>query len=325
MIRRPFVLSAAALTLLLSACDGGGDDPAPTPSPSPSPSPSPTASPTYSAFPVAAATEFFAASATTTYTGDFGAGTAVLGAAGTDVRSDRTRLAISNVLSTGTWVVREASEESRFVTANNTVPPATGVTEFVFRTDDTATAGKFSQAEFLNNTYPATVTTDTGLNLGRVSYSSWWRGDSTAGQKRFSYFTWGYATAFSDVPTTGTATYTARVVGRRVLTSGITRLGGTATFTVNFATGLVNATLDVTVIGAGGAETPLGTFTGAGAIPVGTNQFNGSFSGASPAGGTYVGGFYGSQGAEIGVNFALVGTILGTDTRAVGAVVGRKN
>lgn len=331
MIRRPLVLSVAAVTLALAACDGG-DDPAPTPSPSPTgtPTPTPTASPSYASLPLAAAAEFFTVSATTGYTGDLSvAGSAVLGAAGTEGRSDRVRLAVSNVLDTGLWVVREALEESRYTKTNNTVAPAAGVTEYVFRIDDTATAGKFAQSEFLNNTITGSVTTDAFFStLNKVSYASWLRGASTAGQKYITYTTWGVQSA--DVPTTGTATYTVRVVGRAIQqtpggTGQIVRLGGTGTVTVNFATSIVNTTVNVTTIGAGGVETPYGTFSGSGAIAVGSNQFGGSFAAASPIPGTYDGGFYGSTGEEIAISFAGLGTVGGLDTRIVGVVLGNKN
>lgn len=345
MIRRSFVLTAAALTLALGACDGG-EDPAPAPSPSPSPSPSPTASPTYPALPLTAATEFFSISSATGYTGDLATGPVVLDAAGTDVRSDRVRLALSNNATTGTFVIREAFEESRFSATAPTpapsptptstptyalvTPPSAAVTEYVFRIEDPGTPGRFAQGEFLNNTIPTLVTSDPDLALLRTSYAAWLRGDSTAGDHRITYTTFGYATVFSDMPTTGSATYSARIVGRIIRVNGtgpgtIERLGGTATFTINFATGFVTTTLTAT---AGG--TPLGTFAGTGAIPVGSNQFSGSFGAASPIPGTFVGGFYGSQGAEIAINFALQGQVPGgpgvtLDARAVGVVVGKKN
>jgi hypothetical protein len=331
MIRRPLVFCTAAFALALAACDGGGGDSDPTPTPTPTPTPSPTASPTYAALPPAAATEFFSVTATTNYTGDLATGPVTLGAAVTEARSDRVRLAVSNVLATGTWVVREATEESRYTTTNNTVAPAVGVTEYVFRTDDTATAGKFTQAEFLNNTVTSAVTTDAFFStLTRISYASWIRGDSTTGQKRIAYTTWGFPTAFGDLPTTGSATYTARIVGRAVQvvaagTGTMVRVGGTATINVNFGTGLVTTTLNVTTVGAGGAETPYGTFTGSGGIALSSNQFSGSFAAASPVPGTFQGGFYGSQGEEIAITFAGIGAVGAVDTRLVGVVVANKN
>ena len=330
MIRRHIIMSAAAATMALSGCNGS-NDPTPTPSPTPTatPTPTPTASPTYAAFPLAAAVEFNTINAATSYTGDPATGAVTLGVASTEMLSSRVRLATSNALSTATYVIRENTEESRFVNANVTVAPAPAVTEFVFRTDTAATPGQFSQLEFLNNTIPGQVTSNTALQLTNVSYANWWRGDSTAGQKRITTGVFGYQTVTSDMPTTGTQAYTSSVSGRLVSVSGATtsvlKVTGTVTTSVNFATGLVDLTLVLsTVPSAGGAPVAYGTFTAQGAIPVGQNQFTGSFTTGSPLSGTLTGGFFGSQAKEIGIAFAASGTNGGANQRLVGNVVGKK-
>lgn len=331
MIRRHMIMSAALATFALSSCNGG-DDPDPTPTPSPtstaSPSPTPTASPTYTAFPLSAAVEFTTINAGTSYTGDPATGAVTLGVAGTEMRSERVRLATSNAITTATYVIRENTEESRFVNANVTTAPAPSTTEFVFRTNGT-TAGQFAQLEFLNNTIPSQVTSDAALQLTNVSYANWWRGDSTAGQKRITSTVFGYQTFLSDMPTTGTAAYNVRVTGRLVSVSGATttvvRVSGTATANVNFSTGLVDLTLNLTTpTGAGGASVAYGTFTAQGAIATGNNQFTGSFGQTSPLAGTIAGGFFGSQAKEIGITFAGSGTFNGANQRLVGVVVGKK-
>jgi len=330
MIRRHMFMSAAAATLVLASCSGD-DDPSPTPSPSPtaSPSPTPTASPTYTAFPLAAAAEFNTINAATSYTGDPATGAVTLGAASTETLSTRVRLATSNAIATGTYVIRENTEESRFTTTNVTVQPAPSVTEFVFRTDDAETAGKFSQLEFLNNTIPSQVTSEAALQLTNVSYANWWRGDSTAGAKRFTTGVFGYTTVTTDMPTTGTQAYTATVTGRLVSVAGTTttvsRVSGNVTASVNFATGLVDLTLDLNTLPAGGgAPVAYGTFTAQGAIPVGQSLFSGSFLQGSPLSGTITGGFFGSAAKEIGIAFAASGTFNGANQRLVGNIVGKK-
>lgn len=324
--RRHMIMSAAAATLALASCSGD-DDPTPTPSPTPttSPTPTPTASPTYTAFPLAAAAEFNTINAAVSYTGD----PATLGAASTETLSSRVRLATSNAIATGTYVVREADEESRFVNANVTVQPAPAVNEFVFRTEDTATAGKFSQLEFLNNTIPSQVTSTAALQLTNVSYISWWRGDSTAGAKRFTTGVWGYNTASGDLPTTGTQAYTATVNGRLISVAGttttVTRVSGTVTLSVNFATSIIDVTMNLTTPGTGGgAPVPYGTFTAQASYATKSTLFNGSFLQGSPLNGTLSGGFYGSQGKEIGLVFQGSGTFNGANQRLVGNIVGKK-
>ena len=328
MIRRHMIMSAAAATLTLASC-GGSDDPTPTPSPTATPTPTPTASPTYTAFPLAAAASFNTINASTSYTGD-PAGAVVLGAAATEVgMSSRVSLATSNAIATATYVINENGEESRFVNANVTTAPAPAVTEFVFRTTDTATAGKFSQLEFLNNTIPSQVTNNANLALTNVSYANWWRGDSTTGAKRITTTVFGYQTVLTDVPKTGTQAYTSTVVGRLVGVNGgvttVSRIGGTVTVSVNFSTGLVDLTLTLNQTPeGGGATTAYGTFTAQGAIPTGQNQFQGSITGSTTLSGTLTGSFFGSQGKEIGIAFAGAGTVGGGNQRLVGVIVGKK-
>lgn len=335
MIRRHIIMSAVAATVALSGCSGGNDS-SPTPTPTGTPTPTPTASPTYSAFPLGAAAEFNTFNAGTSYTGDPLAGAVTLGVATTETLTSRVRLAAGPATATDTYVMHENVEESRFCvptgqTCSSTLvtPSATTNPEFVFRTNDATTAGKFTQVEFLNNTIPTTLTADPALALTRVSYANWWRGDSTVGQKRLTYTAWGYSTVLTDMPTTGTANYSARVTGRLVSVAGgataINQVTGTVTFSANFATGLVNATLTLSTVPAGGgAPVAYGTFTAQGAIPVGQNQWTGSFTTGSPLSGTLAGGFFGSQGEQVGVTFAASGTFNGADQRLVGVIVGKK-
>ncbi|TGX54014.1 hypothetical protein E5A73_07750 [Sphingomonas gei] len=254
----------------------------------------------------------------------------MLGAASTEIGlSTRLRLATSNAIATATYVINENGEESRFVNANVTTAPAPGVTEFVFRTTDTATAGKFSQLAFLNNTIPSQVTSNAALQLTNVSYANWWRGDSTTGAKRITTSVFGYQTVLTDMPKTGTQVYTSSVVGRLVgVEAGgnqIARVGGTVTVSVNFSTGLVDLTFNLNrTPESGGATAAFGTFTAQGAIPVGQNQFNGSFTNSATLSGTLSGGFFGSQGKEVGIAFAASGTVGGGTQRLVGVVVGKK-
>ena len=135
----------------------------------------------------------------------------------------------------------------------------------------------------------------------------------------------GYPTVTTDMPATGTQAYTSAVVGRTVVVTGATtainRIGGTVTVSVNFSTGLVDLTFNLTQTTAGGATTPyLVPFSAQGAIPAGQNQFTGAFTTGGPLTGTIAGIFFGSQGAEIGITFA--GT--GTNQRLVGEIVGKK-
>ena len=334
LYRRGLLLGALAITLVVAGCDGGNDDSSPTPTPSgtATPTPTPTATstvPTYATFPLTAVTQFAALDATTNFSGDLAAGAVTLGVAGSEGRTDRVTLAVQPTIGTGEFVIRESTEESRFTTTNAITPSAAANPEYVFRT--TGDAGRFSQVEFLNNTIANSVTSDAALARTRVSYANWYRGDSTTGQKRLTYTVFGYPTLSTDVPTTGTVAYTSRVVGRvvRANASGaggtLNRLGGTVTMSINYATGLVSMTLNLANIAADGTQTAYSTFTGQGSIAVGATQFSGSFGAGSPLGGTFNGSLFGTQGAEIGISFALSGAIAGTEQRAVGVVIGARS
>ncbi|WP_333571194.1 transferrin-binding protein-like solute binding protein [Sphingomonas sp.] len=334
MIRRYVILGSAAAAAALASCSGGGNSSStPTPTPTSSPTPTPTPTPTYTAFPLAAATEFNTLNATTNYTGDPATGAVTLGVTATETFTSRVKLAATADLTNGTFVMDEAAEESRFTNTNVLTTAAPTVSEFVYRSVSTATgagAGNFSQLEVLNNIGAATVVTSDSLlkQLTVLSYANWWRGDSTTGQKRLTYSIWGYPTLSYDMPTTGTATYTARIVGRAVSVANsattLNRVGGTATVTVNFATGLVTTVMNLTTVPTSGAETAYLTLNTQGAIPIGQNQFSGSFASGTPVTGTITGAFYGAKGVNIGVVFGASGTINGADTRIVGEVVGVK-
>lgn len=340
MIRRHIIMSAAAATIILAGCSKK-DDAKPTPTPTASPTPTPTASPTYAALPLAAtaAAEFITINASTNFSGDLAGGAVTLGVAGTESRSERVRIATSGAIATaGTpYVIREATEESRFVPADLTTPSAAGNTEFVFRNTNTAAGagvGNFSQLAFLNNVITGSVTSDPLFGaLTRVSYGHWYRADSTAGAKRLTSTVFGYPTAVNDMPTSGTQVYTSKVSGRLVSSAAfgnsVNVLGGTVTVTVNFSTGLVDMAFALTQTRADGTTFGYANFNAQGAIPVGQNQFTGSITGGSPISGTIAGGFFGSQGAEIGITFAGSGALTipaGTyDSRAVGVVVGKKS
>lgn len=336
MIRRSFVVGSAALSLALSGCGGGGSTPTPTPTPTPTSTATPTPTPaSYATFPLTANSEFATVTGFTSFTGDLTAGPVTLGASGTETGTTRFRVAVladpTTASSTTPQVVHENTEETRFVAADLTAgtPPATSVNEFVFKFTG-STAGQYSTAEFLNNTVSGKVTTDAALALTRVSYTGWVRADSTTGQTRITYGAWGYPTVSSDMPTTGSATYTAKIAGRAVGVVGagtgtMSRLGGTVTVTVNFASGLVTVTANVTTVDSGGVETPYGTYTGNGAFGSGSTQFTGSFGPSSPIPGTFAGAFFGSQGEQIAVTFAGSGTISAVDTRIAGVLVGKKD
>lgn len=178
----------------------------------------------------------------------------------------------------------------------------------------------------MNNSIPSSVTSDTALALTGVSYLGWYRGESTAGAKRVTYGTFGNPTPTAEVPTTSTVTYSLRAAGRTVIArttgaSGTEALAGTVTAVTNFATGQIQLTINLTR--AGGAA--YGTFTGTGSISSGSNRFTGTFTNGTVTG-TFQGQLYGAAAGEMGLTFAVSGVqVAGSNSAAVGTMVGRKN
>lgn len=158
--------------------------------------------------------------------------------------------------------------------------------------------------------------------LTYTGYGQWMVGSTTGTDQTFdtAYFTYGIPTKTTDLPKTGSASYTLQIAGEQA-TLGIS---GAGSLTANFAAATVDVSLGLkaTQTSRPGAQTfDLATVTGSGTI--GTAGGNPGFV-SNLAGGGYSGSinglFYGPQAAEVGGAFFLVGA-----GEIVGAVVGRKN
>ncbi|MBO9622989.1 MAG: transferrin-binding protein-like solute binding protein [Sphingomonas sp.] len=334
MTYRPTAMIAAGMLLMLESCNGGSPSPTPSPTPSPSPTsspaptPSPTATPT--AFPLTSAAEFDSISARVNYTGD-PAAHIVIEAGSVAGLSNAVRVSLTGAIATGSFGVKDNGEQTFFTNANVTLAPDPTVTEYMFRIEDSATAGKFSQLDFLNNSIASQVTSNAVFARSHVSYANWWRSDSTAGQKRFTTSVFGYSTAAAQVPTSGTSSYASGATGRVIRAfadgSSTERVTGTATVSVNFATGLIDATISLSTCPFPRCANALviGTFSGQASIPAGGNAFTGTISSADGATGSFTGTFFGPQAKEIGMSFVIRGTYgAGADQRIVGGIVGAK-
>jgi hypothetical protein len=105
------------------------------------------------------------------------------------------------------------------------------------------------------------------------------------------------------VPKTGSATYSTALTANVVdiaQAHGEQEVGGTATFTADFANAKVSTDLTLDVVQYG---RPWGTFNGTGTIN--SNQFSGAFSSTDPyfVSGNFAGGFFGPGASEIGYTF----------------------
>ncbi len=146
--------------------------------------------------------------------------------------------------------------------------------------------------------------------------------DGSGGVSRSWTAVGGSPTVASDMPKTGTATYTAET-SANVLSGGTvytTTSASTASFSANFGTGAITTTLHLFGAPSGSSTaTDFGTFSGTGTIAAGNPGFTGTFTGTTGAG--FAGAFFGPQAAEMGYvyNFSN-GTI-----EVFGGTAGKKN
>lgn len=120
----------------------------------------------------------------------------------------------------------------------------------------------------------------------------------------------GVPTAASDMPRTGSATYSAETTANVITASGnlVTTTGTSATFSADFGAGTVGTSVHLVAtsplvgpLGGSGTPTDFGTFTGSGTIASGGPGFSGSFAGTTGAG--FSGAFFGPQASEMGYAF----------------------
>jgi hypothetical protein len=132
----------------------------------------------------------------------------------------------------------------------------------------------------------------------------------------------GSQTQASDVPKTGSASYSVSVAGAAQSAGTTYNLtSSTGTFTANFGGGTVQTS--VTLAGPpanGGAVSNFGTFSGSGNLSSGGPGFAGTLSGGSGSG-IFQGAFFGPQAAEVGYGYVIPGTSFSS----AGVVIGTKN
>jgi hypothetical protein len=154
--------------------------------------------------------------------------------------------------------------------------------------------------------------------------------DSVLGIHWDTYFLFGYPTETSDMPKTGTASYsTAAFASYTTLNKGdpITTVTGTAAFTADFGSGTVSTALTLPF---SHDTSTSSTYNGTGTIS--GNQFSGQFSTSDDpyfGSGNFDGGFFGPAAKEMGYTFSLLRSGVpgdnGGGTYVIGAVVGTKN
>lgn len=133
-------------------------------------------------------------------------------------------------------------------------------------------------------------------------------------------FAFGQPTPQGSMPTSGTASYDADIYGAVVIPNGTSTqfytLGdgdGSATFNVNFGSGVINTLISLETDGG-----DFGDMTGTGAILSGGPAFNGNLTGSAT--GAFTGAFFGPGAEEMGYvfqakgsNFLTYGNVFGVE------------
>jgi hypothetical protein len=354
MQRRSFLLLGSSF--LVQGCggsSGGGSAPMPTPTPTPSPAPSPTPPPTPTptptsnaslstlvaseVFPVALARIGFSASTTGASSPNsnflaFGGGST-----------------FSYALATDTFTLALGSETSPANVGTLFDPPICSPAQL---TATSATLRTWSSGISSNPSGPVVNTFSLYRNgqtaqllLNYVSYGIQDARAQVSSRDTF-YISrtviHGVQTPAAAIPATGTVGYTSIIDGRYLSqqAAGIggqpqqQLVGGTATVSVNWTSGVVTITLALTGTDVAGTVPPvptLGTWTGTATIASGSNRFAGTIGGNGFTG-DVSGAIFGPTANEIGFavrglrtrprNFPPPDTSTATDGVAL-AVVGR--
>lgn len=182
---------------------------------------------------------------------------------------------------------------------------------------------QWSKASGANrDTFTLTVPTiGSGVALSYMLLGSWIHTEGSNSVVRLAVG--GQPTIASDMPRTGSATYTVVAGGAAQQNGTSYTLSGnsSATFAANFATNSISTSLTLggTTSSLGATVTPFGTFNGSGTISASGSGFTGTLSGGG-ATGLFSGVFFGPQALEVGYDWFLSNGNLS----AVGVVAGIK-
>lgn len=314
MIKASLRVAAAAAGLMLSACGGGGGGSASFIPPPPQSTES---------FPLTKSASFETIAGIRSYTvpgnrtiGDF------------RVAGRNSGVTISYDAAAGSYRISDA-------VASATFDPTQRSTSDSFDIYTAATGTTADELRLYGNSRSGGSPAGAPISLSYLSFGSWSHDDSSSGEHRDSYFLFGYPTATSDMPKSGTASYSTFVTANIVNIvpgQGESSLTGSAAFTADFGVGTVSTSLTLPLTNFGSATS---TYGGNGAIS--GNQFSGNFTTSDDPtfnSGAFAGGFFGPSAKEMGYTFAISrgaadpygGAALQPPLSwIVGAVVGTKN
>jgi len=320
MVRSYCRFSLCAASLCLASCGGGGGTSVGIVTPPPPPPPP-------SSFPLVQSASLATADSQLDYTTNLNGSFTVnkLNTSG-----QPSGLSINYDSATGNYKVDDGTNSAIFTGASRS---SAGYIDSYSSQSGTVT----DKLNLYSNVRSGASQTGAPVALTYLSYGSWSHTDSQNADTRVTDFIFGYPTASTDMPRSGTATYQTSVSGQELFNGYSPRLGqydvgGSATLSANFGTGAIDTTLQLQRTLDNGV---IGTFTGSGTIN--SNQFTGTFSATDPnfQSGSFSGGFFGPQAAEAGYTFSIRqhnpdpygGAALPNllDAWIVGTVVGKKS
>lgn len=298
---------------LLAGCGGssGGGGVNGTPTPTPAPSPTPTTNASLTTLQFSEIFEGRAAANPYTATKPSGAATP------TGMSANRQIDVKYDVASQSYTIVTNDRPDSTFSVANR-VASQTTLTSTAYQKSNSAT-----NVETLTLFNPGP--NNAVLALTYSSYGVWQTNEDTGAtvNGNTTLFVFGIETLPSDLPKTGTASYTTHLDGVFAGASGLYYLGGASSFSANFGAGTV--AFSMTPVGTNLADSStksFGTLSGTGAINSAGPSFSADTGARAP--GTYgaalLGQFFGPAAAEIGGTF----TMIGDDGRGTGILIGKK-
>ncbi|WP_207078961.1 hypothetical protein [Novosphingobium sp. KA1] len=299
--------SLTTLSLMLAACGGGGGDVNSTPAPTPAPTP------TYQTLDTLSGEQVLDAANVNVSRWAGNGSSSVIHTPGAGISITYSEKAGTYVLVAPEGYSVTLSEANRDTTLSNTMRKWYG------SSSATATDVVIVNKASVNN-----------VVLSYTMYGTWdhtVRADELIASRQ-NIFVSGIRTQKDDVPKVGAAQYQTMVAGT-VLADGTTYVltpssdglpGGTANFSVNFASGTVATALNLNSWSPQtGQARNFGSFSGTGTLEAGGSGFSGNLSGSTGAG-AFAGALFGPKGVEMGYSWFANGT----DYSASGVVVGRK-
>jgi hypothetical protein len=297
------------LALALAGCGGGGGGGlviTPTPTPTPTQRNTTLTNLQFS--------ESFA-NRGATLSGSAAAGTG----ATSSIQGGNSTVTISYDAANQSYTVAANGRQATFLPADRTSSTGAQLTTYEKQTQSGGTT--------YNNSFGLyrTGQTSGGLNLTYASYGGWQQTNNTGTGIDFRqvYFVYGVPTAASDLPRTGSASYTTIVDGFWADPVGLYSVSGTSSLTANFAAGTVATNISLTGqnISPGGGTRAFGTLNGTQTISTSDASFSGALAGAGYSG-TLNGLFFGPQAAEVGGAFSVTSAGGGALS---GVIIGKKN